>query len=503
MILQERTFTAIKCPKSRAIRKQQMKEVRLAGCLPLLFMMYMSVAPQAISAQPDYDLMTSWAYHPDKEINLLASYNLDVAVLGPDMETDSVISFENRATENTGVDVFFVHPTYLSGIYFQPGNVDLDEQPIFNILTGLIAQGGLLAKYGRFYAPLYRQATPPTFLGASNPLTQVEALGIAYGDVRSAFLHYLATENGGNDFILAAHSQGSYLLSMLLQDVIAGDAVLKSRMVAAVPAGMVSVYDLPGTGPGAWWDGLELCTDLAQCHCIMTWRSYSEGQTAGMNAGHPAYNSLLVDSSWIHRTIDPSDDWFYQDSLYYGNTSQPLRHYIAPNGGDFYGTGTGFISFDGLYNIHYQRNGPQEMGFFLEHNPTPDDQRPNDLAAEADDPLYDFWGYHRKDYHIYLWALMAQLDAKLEGCSVLGTTNRPSSAKGGLKAFPNPAAGHSIQLQYGDIPFAHQEVTVHGLWGTIIKCSRTNANGSLSLEDLPPGLYLLKSDAGMVKVVVE
>ncbi len=458
--------------------------------------------PAPLQSQPDYNFLTNWAAHPDKLINPLAEYNLDVAVFDAEMQIDSIIEFANRAAENTGTDVFFVHPTYLSETYTAPGNVPLNAQPAVDIFTGIIAQAGLLAKYGRFYAPRYRQATPPVFLGTPEPVAQAAALSTAYGDVRAAFLHYLAQENGGNDFILAAHSQGSYLLSMLLQDVIAGDAVLKSRMVAAVPAGMVSVYDLPGTGPGAWWDGLELCTDLAQCHCIMTWRSYSEGQTAGMNAGHPAFSPLAADSGWVDRVIDPEEDWFFQDSLYYGTDAVPLRHYIAPNGGDSYGTGTGFVAFDGLYSIRYQRNGPQEVGFFLTHTSAPGDQRPDDLASEAEHPLYTFWGYHRKDYHIYLWALIEQLNAKLENCGVLSTAAQPETSREELRAVPNPAS-KSTELRHGDRSLPLAAIRIYGSDGRLKKRSRTSQNGKVDLEGLPAGLYLLKSEKGTVKVVVE
>lgn len=460
--------------------------------------------PDAASAQTDYSAMSNRAYHPDKLINLLSDYNLDVTVLGPDMEQDSLISFENRAVENTGTDVFFVHPTYLSGTYTLPDNVEISEQPITDILAGTIAQGGLPAQYGRFYAPLYRQATPPAFLGTPDLQAQATAPGTAYGDVRAAFLNYLNTQNGGNDFILAAHSRGAYLLSMLLQDVIAGDAEPESRMIAAVPAGMVSVYDTPeaATGPGGWWDGLELCTEIGQCGCIMTWRTYNEGQTAGTNAGHPAFSPLSSDSGRVDRVIDPEEDWFFQDSLYYGADAVPLRHYIAPKGGDSYGTGTGFVAFDGLYSIRYQRNGPQEVGFFVEYTPVPGDQRPDDPALEADHPLYAFWGYHRKDYHIYLWALMEQLNAKLENCGEPVTAVEPETSREELRAVPNPAT-RSTDLRHGGRSLPLTAIDIYGPDGLLKKRAHTSRSGSVDLESLPAGLYLLKSEKGTVKVVVE
>lgn len=456
------------------------------------------------AAQPDYSVMTNWAYHPDKLINLLAGYNLDVAVFDTEMQVDSIIEFENRATENTGTDVFFVHPTFLSVTYVQPGNVALNEQPAGDIFTGIIAQGGLLAKYGRFYAPRYRQATPPTFLGNPDFAAQAAAVSVAYGDVRAAFMHYLEQQSGGNDFILAAHSQGSYLLSMLLQDVIAEDEALKGRMIAAAPAGVVAVYDETGEAPGAWWNGLELCATVGQCGCVMNWRSFPEGHDVGLNpanSGSPAFNPLLADSGWVARVIDPDADFFYQDSLFYGNETQPLRYYIAPNGGDIYGSGTGFAAFDGLYGIRHRRTSPQGVGFWVGHTPAADDQRPDDLAAAEDDPLFDLWGYHRKDYHIYLWALLEQLDAKLESCGALGISS-DKEPENTIETFPNPATNR-VHLRHRGLPLSFTYVEVYSLFGKKVRRGQTSASGSFDTGGLPAGLYLLKSEKGTVKVVVE
>ncbi len=38
------------------------------------------------------------------------------------------------------------------------------------------------------------------------------------------------------------------------------------------------------------------------------------------------------------------------------------------------------------------------------------------MADETNDPNFKYSGYHRKDYNIYLWALMEQIDLKLKNC---------------------------------------------------------------------------------------
>lgn len=179
-------------------------------------------------AQIDYSQMESWAYHPDKRGTLIAGYNLDIAVVDENLDTQHVFQITTNAMTNTGVDVFFVHPTILSDLseYTTRENIPLDEQPTFLISASILRQAGLLSKYGRFFAPRYRQGTPPTFIGSALDITQADVIGVAYQDVKAAFLHYLNNYNDGNKIILASHSQGAYLTAILLRDVFDDDEEL-------------------------------------------------------------------------------------------------------------------------------------------------------------------------------------------------------------------------------------------------------------------------------------
>lgn len=57
--------------------------------------------------------MDSWVFHPDQSMNLLSSYDLDIGIVNKDLQLDASITVPNNAKTNTGVDVFFVHPTLL------------------------------------------------------------------------------------------------------------------------------------------------------------------------------------------------------------------------------------------------------------------------------------------------------------------------------------------------------------------------------------------------------
>ncbi len=366
----------------------------------------------------NYSHMENWAFHPAKNGGLLSDYNLDVATINENLETDSIISIPNNSITDTGVDVFFVHPTVLSQINDPPQNIALEDQSEFFVSTTILAQAGLMAKYGRFFAPRYRQSTGTTYRATTSKALQASIITVSYNDVKSAFLNYLTHYNNGNKIILAGHSQGSFLLAMLLRDVFDNDQKLQEQLVTAALGGIGYVYGPKNNYKGGWWQNIPLCTTMEQCGCIHNWRSFSEEQSLPeINTGLPEFNPNLIDQGLVYRTVDQNQDWFVQDTTYYGTAAQPLRYYIVPNAAYNLSTSANFLAFDKLYKIRFARNGLHKLGLKVDFSPNANDQRPDDLADEKNHPNYDYWGYHTKDYNIYLWALLEQIDLKLQNCN--------------------------------------------------------------------------------------
>ena len=372
--------------------------------------------PQSEVRTLDYSDMDNWAFHPNKSQTLLDDYNLDIAVIDESLQIESVIPITNNSSSNTGVDVFFVHPTVLSQIADSPQNIDIDDQQEFLISATILAQGGLMSKYGRFFAPRYRQSTGTTYLSSTSKELQASVITVSYNDIKASFLDYLSNHNDGNKIILAGHSQGSFMLAMLLRDVFDNDPSLKDRLVTAALGGMGYVYASQNNYSDGWWQTIPLCTMMEECGCIHNWRSFAESQPLPeINTGLPEFNINLVNQGLVYRTVDQEEDWFVQDSLFYGSGVQPLR-YIVPDANYNLGGNANFIAFDNLYNTRFKRNGLHEVGLSVEHVPAVNDQRPNDLESEDNHPNFEIWGYHRKDYNIYLWAQMEQVDLKLRSC---------------------------------------------------------------------------------------
>lgn len=445
-----------------------------------------------VSAQLDYNQMDNWAFHPNKFGSLLDGYNLNIGVVDHQLNTIETIPIANRAMENTGIDVFFVHPTLLTTL---PGdvqriNIPLADQPEWLINTSIIGQAGLLAKYGRFFAPRYRQATPATFIGSPTDSLQAVVISLAYHDIKAAFLHYLEHHNQGNRIILAGHSQGAFLLSMLLADLFDDDESLRNRLVTAVVAGVVSAYAAPGEFAGGWWQNIPLCTTIRQCACAMTWRSFKEGQSIPIPGfSLPSLNPFLVDAGLVHRPFNLSNDWVLQDSLFYSTQTQPLRNYLFPKTNQSYGGNVGFIAFDSLYQIRYLREAPRRAGLMVQHTPKPNDLRPNILLDEESNVLFALLGYHNRDYSIYNWALLEQIDQKIGQCGVttnMLTTNIPSK---GIELFPNPSEG---ELNIRSVETVIQ-INIYSLSGQLIKTKNVDSKSlQISIHDLLQGIYFIQ-----------
>lgn len=367
----------------------------------------------------DYTNLENWSFHPNKT-TILPYYNLDISVINKDLQIEESIPIINNAATNTGVDVFWVHPTLLSTTQSISAVkvIPIEEQDKINIGLTIIAQGGLLSKYGRMFAPYYRQSSGITYGDNIDKELQANVIATSYSDVKAAFLNYLDNYNNGNKIILAGHSQGSYLIALLLRDLFDTNAVLRTKLVTAALGGMDYIYAEQGKYSGGWFKNIPLCTSTNECGCVHNWASFDDEQTIPeINYGLPEFNPYLINSGLVYRAFNETTDWFVQDFSYYNENPSTLKNYIAPDASYNLGGDNNFIAFNNLYSVKHKREGMLKVVLSVSHNPLVNDQRPNDLEDEKSHPNYPNWGYHTKDYHIYLWALMEQIDEKLNNCN--------------------------------------------------------------------------------------
>ena len=103
----------------------------------------------------------------------------------------------------------------------------------------------------RIYAPRYRQFSASGFYVSDQLAPEVREANseVAYGDVLTAFRHFITECNDGRPFILAGHSQGSGHLQRLIAEELEGRwDELGARFIAGyiiVSARPLSSYAFP------------------------------------------------------------------------------------------------------------------------------------------------------------------------------------------------------------------------------------------------------------------
>lgn len=168
--------------------------------------------------------------------------------------------------------VFFIHPTsFLDKSHWNAALDGKDTQDLARIFVQ--SQASAFNGIGAIWAPRYRQATVGAFLTARPDADA--ALALAYGDVRAAFDRFLMEAPADRPIILAGHSQGSYHLSRLLTERIAGTP-LAQRIAAAYPIGwpLSVTIDVPRLG-------LPPCRRSNDSNCLVSWISFAEPAEPG------------------------------------------------------------------------------------------------------------------------------------------------------------------------------------------------------------------------------
>jgi hypothetical protein len=163
------------------------------------------------------------------------------------------------------VDVFFIHSTTFDG--GKDWNGPIGTRVAAKRLTRSVLPNyaGPFASVGRVFAPRYRQASLYTSLTLFDDALQ--ARQFAYGDVRTAFLSFL-TRIGSRPFIIAGVGQGGELGARLLTDVVAPNAGLRGRMVAAYLVDTVTPAEDHAAGSSQ-----PACQSRQQAGCVVAWIS--------------------------------------------------------------------------------------------------------------------------------------------------------------------------------------------------------------------------------------
>ncbi|MDR1149683.1 MAG: DUF3089 domain-containing protein [Spirochaetaceae bacterium] len=146
------------------------------------------------------------------------------------------------------VDVFFLYPTSWRAEYgaypiSAIENLEMRHWAFYYLKT----RASAFETAGNIYAPFYRQLDA-SFVVAQNAANGIDLFGgVPFTDALAAFDYYIKNYNNGRSFILAAHSQGSFVMAALLAFYMRDNPDVYERMIAAYLIGLPmleEVYEL-------------------------------------------------------------------------------------------------------------------------------------------------------------------------------------------------------------------------------------------------------------------
>jgi len=300
----------------------------------------------------------------------------------------------SQSVADPPVDCFYVYPT----VSLQKGtNATLEIDPEERAIAK--AEAARFSQVCDVYAPMYPQLTKAAIKDTSKISVQGELN--AYEGVWKAFLDYMAHYNRGRGVVFIGHSQGAFLLSMLLQSEMDSNPANRDLMVSALlPGGNVSVR--AGELTGGDFANIPACTSATETSCVVAYSTFSSA---------PGEDALFgrVDSP-----INP----FHQDASRHlqvlcvnptsiGGGSGPALPYLPTSNlaslvGKTWPIGsakTPFISYPGEYQATCKSNGVADW-LQIDRTSTKD-ARPN--VSTLSSPT---WGLHMVDVSMVLGNLV-------------------------------------------------------------------------------------------------
>lgn len=288
-----------------------------------------------------------------------------------------------RPAANPKIDCFYVYPT-VSTQKTPVANLDIDPEE-----TAVArAQASRFSSVCRVFAPVYRQRT---LSGLFNRKIPADEAALAYDDVKAAWADYLAHDNDGRGVILLGHSQGSFVLTRLISEVIEKNpASLKLLVSAMLLGGNVTVPD--GKDVGGSFEHVPVCTKASQTGCVIAYSSFSGTPPANAMFGGASTGSHVVCTNPAAlgggaATLEPA---FVSGQSLLGSVDLGADKVATP-----------WVGFPGLFTGECRSNATHTWLQVTENRTGADDPRPT-LA----EPLGPTWGLHLVDVNIALGDLV-------------------------------------------------------------------------------------------------
>ena len=213
-----------------------------------------------------------WLCRPDIENDRCDQADLSTTEIRPDgtFQISEVVE-----DPDAKVDCFYVYHTVDWST--EPGNTQTRFPHPEDVVKALNRNGAHYRGVCRMFAPVYRQMTLGTYEMNPGDWHDTEFFEKAYGDVLEAFEYYMREHNEGRDFVLIGHSQGTHVLTRLLQDKFDSDEALRKQLVSALLiGGSVRVHE--GTRAGGSFANIPLCASANETGCVIAFDAIAAGE---------------------------------------------------------------------------------------------------------------------------------------------------------------------------------------------------------------------------------
>ena len=376
-----------------------------------LLLALVAAAPSALAQQPgapasaarnDYSDPATWLCRPGRAD--ACAVNQDFTIVAADGATTKV-SFKPAA--NPPVDCFYVYPT-----------VSNDPTPNSDMQAGPEEQRVIAQQFARFaqkcrpFAPLYRQVTLAVIRAAARGEPVSPDRELAYQDVRDAWNHYLAHDNGGRGVVLIGHSQGSGVLMRLIRDEIEGKPAAR-QLVSAMLTG-TNVPVPAGSDVGGAFKSTPLCRAPDQTGCVIAFASFRAsapppGNSLFGRVAQPGMTAACINPAALAGGVGELDAFLSSGSAAISTFVAAPKPWTKAGGV----LDTPFVKVPKLLSAECVAKD----GFnYLAVTITPDSagQRTDDIVGDVvvSGRVYADWGLHLIDMHLTMGNLLALVDSQ-------------------------------------------------------------------------------------------
>jgi hypothetical protein len=350
---------------------------------------------QSKAAPNDYSNKANWLCWPGKVDGSACASDQDYTIVNKDGSTKKVAFVRPK---NPAYDCFYVYPT-----------ASEDPTPNSDMIPGRELTPVTTNQFGRYgavcrqFAPMYRSVTLAALRSgmAGNPMPGIDR-ELNYNDVKDAWNYYLAHENKGRGVVLIGHSQGSGLLTRLVQQEIEGKPVQKQIISVVQPGTTIQVP--PGKDVGGSYKSMPLCRKAGQFGCIVVYSTFRATSPPSVTPPSRFAREAKAQGT-VASCVNPAN-------LSGGKAEMDV---YQSKGTIDWAKGkaidTPFVRLPGMISAQCVTKGEYT---YLEAtvNRTPTDARNNTLTGDVGNPPDKTWGLHNGDMSVAIGDLVKLVDVQ-------------------------------------------------------------------------------------------